>query len=144
MTAIVSPPQPDAMAASVAGADGGTFARIRDVSVTFTMRLGRTTLTLQDVMEIGDQSLIELDRSVGDPVDVLVNGRLFAEGEVVTVGEYFGVKVTRIAVGTSLQIQSLAVGTDGEGRRQVVVQGTGSEQQNVAEAIARGVAAGVR
>ena len=96
MTAIESPPQPDAMAASVAGADGGTFARIRDVSVTFTMRLGRTTLTLQDVMEIGDQSLIELDRSVGDPVDVLVNGRLFAEGEVVTVGEYFGVKVTRI------------------------------------------------
>ena len=55
-----------------------------------------------------------------------------------------GVKVTRIAVGTSLQIQSLAVGTDGEGRRQVVVHGAGSEQQNVTEAIARGVASGLK
>lgn len=55
-----------------------------------------------------------------------------------------GVKVTRIAVGTSLQIQSLAVGTDGEGRRQVVVQGTGSEQQEALRAMAEGVASGLK
>jgi len=75
---------------------GVDFAAIKDVSVTFTMRLGRTTAMLKDVLELGDQSLIELDRLVSEPIDVLVNGRLFARGEVVTVNENFGVKIIQI------------------------------------------------
>lgn len=49
-----------------------------DVKLTVTIELGRTRDTIENVMEYGDQSLIELDRSVGEPVEVLVNGELFA------------------------------------------------------------------
>ena len=45
---------------------------------------------------MGEQSLVELDKQVGDPVDILVNGKLFARGEVVTVSENFGVRITEI------------------------------------------------
>ena len=52
--------------------------------------------TIEEVMDMGEQSLIELDRTVGDPVDLLLNGKLFAKGEVVTVSENFGVRITEI------------------------------------------------
>ena len=80
----------------MAGQDGVGFDQIKDVQVTFTMRLGHTTETLDRVVEYTEQSLIELDRRVDEPVDVLVNGRLFARGEVVTVNENFGVRITQI------------------------------------------------
>ena len=67
-----------------------------DVRLTVTIELGRTRKIIQDVMELGDQSLIELEKTVGEPVDVLVNGELFARGEVVTVSENFGVRVTEL------------------------------------------------
>ena len=78
-------------------ADGGVdFDQIKDIQVTFTMHFGRARQTLEEVVQIGEQSLIELDKKVGDPIDVLVNGRLFARGEVVTVDEIYGVKITEI------------------------------------------------
>ena len=70
--------------------------RLMDVRLTVTIELGRTRKIIQDVMELGDQSLIELEKTVGEPVDVLVNGELFARGEVVTVSENFGVRVTEL------------------------------------------------
>ena len=76
--------------------DGKGLARLRDVDVTVTMRLGSTVCTLDEVTDMGEQSLIELDKQVGEPVDVLVNGKLFARGEVVTVSENFGVRLTEI------------------------------------------------
>ena len=47
-------------------------------------------------MTLGEQSLVELDKQVGDPVDILVNNKLFARGEVVTVSENFGVRITEL------------------------------------------------
>lgn len=91
-----TPSQPGPEKAPAAEPGGIDLARIKDVRVTFTMRLGATTDTLEKILEYGDQSLIELDRRVGEPIDVLVNGRIFARGEVVTVGENFGVKITQI------------------------------------------------
>ena len=82
--------------------DGGATSiplnleRLMDVSLTVTIELGRTRETIETVMAYGDQSLIELDRTVGEPVDVLVNGELFARGEVVTVSENFGVRITEL------------------------------------------------
>jgi len=70
--------------------------RLMDVRLTVTIELGRTRKIIQDVMELGDQSLIELEKTVGEPVDVMVNGELFARGEVVTVKETFGVRVTEL------------------------------------------------
>ena len=69
---------------------------LKDTRMTLTVELGRTRETLDTALEYGDQSLVELDKTVADPVDILINGELFARGEVVTVGENFGVRVTEI------------------------------------------------
>jgi len=72
------------------------IARLMDVNLSVSIELGRTRETLENVMRLGEQSLVELDKQVGDPVDILVNGKLFARGEVVTVAENFGVRITEI------------------------------------------------
>ena len=69
---------------------------LQGVATTLTVELGRARETLDTALEWGEQSLIELDKTVGDPVDILINGVLFARGEVVTVSENFGVRVTEI------------------------------------------------
>jgi len=70
--------------------------QVDDVMVTVSMELGRNRMTLDELLNIGDQSLIELDKVVGEPIDILLNGKVFARGEVVTVSESFGVRVTEI------------------------------------------------
>ena len=68
----------------------------RDVEVTVALELGRASCTLDELLQFGENSLFELDRTVGEPVDVLLNGRVCARGTVVTVGESFGVRLTEI------------------------------------------------
>jgi flagellar motor switch protein FliN len=88
--------------ASMAGGGGAAagvpsnIRRLMDVSMVVSIELGRAKSTLETVMDLGEQSLVELDKTVGDPVDVLVNGRLFARGEVVTISENFGVRITEL------------------------------------------------
>ena len=74
----------------------GNLAQLQGVKVMVSMELGRTAKTLNELLDIGEQSLIELDRRVGEPIDILLNGKLFARGEVVTVHENFGVRVTEV------------------------------------------------
>ena len=71
------------------------MAQIQDVDEV-SVELGRSTITLDQALEMGEQSLMELNRHVGEPVDVRLNGKLFARGEVVTVSENFGVRLTEI------------------------------------------------
>ena len=66
------------------------------VKLTASVELGRNRITLDDALNIGEQSLIELDKKVGDSVDILLNGKLFARGEIVTIGENFGVRLTEV------------------------------------------------
>ena len=66
------------------------------VQLTASVELGRTHITLDQALNIGEQSLIELNKKVGDSVDILLNGKLFARGEIVTVGENFGVRLTEV------------------------------------------------
>ena len=66
------------------------------VQLRASVELGRTRLTLDEALNIGEQSLIELDKSVGDAVDVMLNGKLFARGEIVTVAENYGVRLTEV------------------------------------------------
>jgi len=86
--------------APAAGAPGGgippNIARLMDVNLSVTVELGRTKQTLEHVLNLGEQSLVELDKQVGDPIDILVNGKIFARGEVVTVTENFGVRITEL------------------------------------------------
>ena len=69
---------------------------IMDVPLHVTVELGRRRMLVREVLELGKGSLIELDKLAGEPVDVLVNGKLIAKGEVVVIDENFGVKVTTI------------------------------------------------
>lgn len=67
-----------------------------DMDVEFSVELGRQRLTLDAALNLGDQSLLELDKVLGEPVDVRLNGKLFARGEIVTVSENFGVRLLEI------------------------------------------------
>lgn len=67
-----------------------------DVPVTVTVELGNTTLKLRDVLQLSEGSVVELDRPAGDLVDVLVGDQLFARGEVVVLGNNFGVRIESI------------------------------------------------
>ena len=67
-----------------------------DVPLRITVELGRTKMTLKQVLELSIGSLIELDKLTGEPVDILVNGKLIAKGEVVVIDENFGVRITEI------------------------------------------------
>lgn len=69
---------------------------LESVPLTLTAELGRARETIETVQEWGYQSLVELDKTVGDPVDIFLNGQLFARGEVVSVGENFGVRVVEV------------------------------------------------
>jgi flagellar motor switch protein FliN/FliY len=69
---------------------------LESVRLTLTAELGRTRATMQDIHELGDQSLVELEKTVDQPIDIMLNGELFARGEVVTVGENFGVRISEI------------------------------------------------
>ncbi|TFE66507.1 flagellar motor switch protein FliN, partial [Methylacidiphilum caldifontis] len=62
-----------------------------DVPMTVEVVLGSTAVTVKDALEIGPGSVVELDRVYGEPVDIMLNGRLVAHGEVVIVGDQFGV-----------------------------------------------------
>ena len=67
-----------------------------DVPLQVTVELGRTKKQIKDILEFSQGSIIELDRLAGEPVDILVNNKLIAKGEVVVIDENFGVRVTDI------------------------------------------------
>ena len=67
-----------------------------DVQMTLTVELGRTNMYIKDILSLGEGSIIELDKLAGEPVDLLVNNKLIAKGEVVVIDENFGVRVTDI------------------------------------------------
>lgn len=69
---------------------------LADVPMQVTVELGRRTMMIRDVLELGTGSIIELDKLAGEPVDLLVNQKLIARGEVVVIDESFGVRVTDI------------------------------------------------
>lgn len=70
--------------------------RLLDVEMDVTVRFGRTEVPLREVVRFGVGSMIELNRSVDEPVDLLVNNYPFARGEVVVVDGYYGVRITEI------------------------------------------------
>lgn len=70
--------------------------RLMDVEMSVTVRFGTTEIALRDVVRFGVGSMIELNRAVDEPVELLVNNYPFARGEVVVVDGYYGVRVTEI------------------------------------------------
>jgi flagellar motor switch protein FliN/FliY len=72
------------------------LSMLMDLTLPVSIELGRTSMTVQEILRLGRGSVIQLERLAGEPIDVYVGNRRFAEGEVVVLGEYFGVRITRI------------------------------------------------
>lgn len=67
-----------------------------DVPVTLAMEVGRTRLSIRNLLQLNQGSVVELDRTAGEPLDVFVNGTLVAHGEVVVINEKFGIRLTDV------------------------------------------------
>ncbi len=72
------------------------IAMLMDLTLPLSIELGRTRMTVQDILRLGRGSVVQLERLAGEPIDIYVADRRFAEGEVVVLGEHFGVRITRI------------------------------------------------
>ena len=80
----------------VDAAVAANFRLLQDVDVKLTVEIGSTQLTLRELLALGESSVIELDRQANELLDVFVNGTLIGRGEVVTVGDRFGVRMTEL------------------------------------------------
>jgi flagellar motor switch protein FliN/FliY len=75
---------------------GGNIALLMDVPLKLTVELGRTTKLVKEILALAPGSVVELDKLAGEAVDILVNEKLIAKGEVVVIDENFGVRITEI------------------------------------------------
>ena len=69
---------------------------ILDIPVTISMEVGRSNISIRNLLQLNQGSVVELDRVAGEPLDVLVNGTLIAHGEVVVVNDKFGIRITDV------------------------------------------------
>jgi flagellar motor switch protein FliN/FliY len=72
------------------------LSMLMDLTLPVSIELGRTSMTVQEILRLGRGAVIQLDRLAGEPIDIYVGDRKFAEGEVVVLGEHFGVRISRI------------------------------------------------
>ena len=91
----------------VKGDETKSLDLILDIPLTVSVELGRSKMLINDLLQLGQGSVIELTKLVGEPLEVLVNQKLVARGEVVVVNEKFGVRLTDI-VSPMERVQSLA------------------------------------
>ena len=96
-----------AAATSVEGGESKSLDLILDIPLTVAVELGRSKMLINDLLQLGQGSVIELTKLVGEPLEVMVNQKLVARGEVVVVNEKFGVRLTDI-VSPMERVQSLA------------------------------------
>ena len=98
---------PDDLIAEAAGLDeltedpgsastDGKLETILDIPVTISMEVGRTNISIRNLLQLNQGSVVELDRVAGEPLDVLVNGTLIAHGEVVVINDKFGIRLTDV------------------------------------------------
>jgi len=80
---------------------------ILDVPVTLSVEFGRTQISIRNLLKLNQGSIVELDRLIGEPLDILVNGTLVAHGEVVVINEKFGIRLTDV-ISLSERVKRLA------------------------------------
>ena len=94
-----SGPESQTTGAGTSGPSKVTAENLRvleNVEVQMTVEVGNTEIKIRDLLRLNEGAVIELDRLAGDPLDILVNGTMIAKGEIVMVGERFGVRFTEI------------------------------------------------
>ena len=83
-----------------------TLGFIMDVTLQITVEVGRAKMTIQDLLQLGQGSVVELEKLAGEPLDVYINGKQVARGEAVIVNEKFGVRLTEI-ISTEARVEAL-------------------------------------
>jgi len=96
----------------VSPGESAELERLTDVTVEVSVEIGRTRMTLGEALALGPGSLIGLHRMAGEPVDLLVNGRVIARGEVVVIDEEFGLRVTDVAGADAHELPAAAAPAD--------------------------------
>ena len=86
----------DELGQAILGSTEVPLSLLLDLTLPVSIELGRTTMSVQEILRLGRGSVIQLERLAGEPIDIFVGDRRFAEGEVVVLGEHFGVRITRI------------------------------------------------
>ncbi len=76
--------------------DANGFSLIQDIDVRLTVELGRARMSLREVLDLAEESLVMLDRLTDEPLDVMVNGKLIAKGEVIAEGNRFGLRILEL------------------------------------------------
>ena len=89
-------PEEEVQAAPFSSENSPNMDVILDIPVTLSMEVGSTNISIRNLLQLNQGSVIELDRLAGEPLDVLVNGTLIAHGEVVVVNEKFGIRLTDV------------------------------------------------
>lgn len=85
----------------------GSIDMLSDVDLEVTIELGRTQMLVEDVLKLAEGSVVELDKLAGDPVDVYVNGRHVARGEVLVLNDNFCIRISEIVADLDLSVQEL-------------------------------------
>lgn len=85
---------------SLTGADP-KMDLLYDLSLPVSIELGRTNMLIRDVLKLGRGSVVEFDKLVSEPVDILINGKKIAEGEVVVIDKHFGIRITTLVDATN-------------------------------------------
>ena len=95
--------EPGVLPASTASTSsaGSSLSALNDVQMVVTAELGRTTMPMRELLGLTPGVVVEIDRAAGSPIDLLVNGRRIASGEVVVIDEEFGIRITDIIVSNS-------------------------------------------
>ena len=94
----ISPASFQSFAPTGASGAGNDINMILDIPVQLTVELGRTRIPIKHILQLAQGSVVELEAMAGEPMDVLVNGYLIAQGEVVVVNEKFGIRLTDIVM----------------------------------------------
>lgn len=82
--------------APISQAEKKKLDTILDIPVTISMEVGRSEISIRNLLQLNQGSVVELDRVAGEPLDVLVNGTLIAHGEVVVINDKFGIRLTDV------------------------------------------------
>ena len=95
-TSVQAPPPPPPSVPESNGSQDTNLDRILDIPLVLSAQLGNTRMLIKDLLQLGPGSIVELDKLAGEPLEVLVNERLVARGEVVMVNEKFGIRLTDV------------------------------------------------
>src|ERR1700742_3994779 len=89
-------PNLNELGAGISNTSEVPLAMLMDLTLPLSIELGPPRMTVQEILRLGRGSVVQLERLAGEPIDIYVAARRFAEGEVVVLGEHFGVRITRI------------------------------------------------